>query len=284
MARRNFGRYVLLAGGLGNIYYQLNQVSKLTEGNFKSCTILYTRWARYFLSHTQPLGKEVQLPEKPWLVTEILLLCIALLDVLNYRIFGRTVLTVLDTTNHKYPRPWVDLIYFGYFQHYNYGELQPKISLSDLFPMPPLDEEGSVYDCIHFRFGDYMQAHSTGARLHTNMPRPTVEWFENAVKVIAGKTGSKTLYVVTDNIEGATAFFSDVRFDKYESVVYQASSLKNDLRRLAGGAGLINFNSTLSLMIFEESASIRYGFFSKYLSSKVMSQSARLRAEFSAEV
>ena len=198
-------RYLLLAGGLGNIYYQLNQVNKIVGGNVKCCTILYYNWIRRLLSHTQPLHRAVRISDKPSTMVQSVVLLIALFDILFYRIFRRTVFTVLDTTSYKFDSPMLDLIYFGYFQSRTYGDFDPVVNLTRLFPLPKNKDQDS-FDCVHFRFGDYMLAHQSRSRRITNMPAPDVKWFEDACDRIAGVTGSKVLYVVTDNIEGARKF------------------------------------------------------------------------------
>lgn len=248
-------RYLLLAGGLGNIYYQLNQVNKLVGGNVKSCTILYSSWIRRLLSHTQPLHRAVVISDMPSTMVQSVILLIALFDIFLFRIFGRTVLTVLDTTHYKYDTPVADLIYYGYFQSRTYGDFDPAFGLKSLFSLPKSTDQ-AIFDCIHFRFGDYMLAHQSGSRRVTNMPAPDFAWFEDACDRVACITGSKVLYVVTDNIEGARTFFGGADFQRYSSVRFQSLDLIEDLARLGKCKGLVNYNSTLSLMIFGECESI----------------------------
>lgn len=272
-------RYLLLAGGLGNIYYQLNQVKKLVGGNVKSCTILYAGCIRRLLSHTQPLHRAVVISDRPSMVVQSLILFIAFFDILFFRIFGRTVLTVLDTTHYKYDSPAVDLIYYGYFQSLTYGDFDPEVGLENLLFLPkPIEQD--MFDCIHFRFGDYMLAYQSGSRRVTNMPAPDLAWFEDACERVACVTGSLVLYVVTDNIEGAREFFDGAKFSKYSSVRFQSLDLIEDLARLSQCKGLVNYNSTLSLMIFGERESIEVGCFGKYLETKALSKSGRDRAIF----
>ena len=273
--------YLIAAGGLGNIYYQLNQVARLTDNNFQTVTLLYSRFIRRCLAHSQTMPAGLVIENKASQVVSFIILAIAMADVLLFKAIGKTVFTVLDTTNFKYSCPPVKLIYYGYFQGHEHGQFSKMISLADLLDSSSLNYEPCEhYDCVHFRYGDYMTAHKVGSRVVTNMPRPDLQWYQNALHSLRDRTRSEQLVVVTDNIEGASDFFRAIDSSSYESIRIQSLTIDEDLSTILGCVGLVNFNSTLSLMAFEESRVTKFGIFSEYLGKKAMSAERRKLATF----
>ena len=268
---------IFLIGGLGNVYYQLDYIHKVSGGQYSAFANLYNTTMRKILtSHHQPLPKNLKRSFLSSSIFSVFWLIILFVDLVIYKLNGRCLATTLDTTNYKFNKPFFKIIYFGYFQ--NMGDPQSRAyKLDELLTDGVCNASNtSKYDCIHFRYGDYMTAYdSKDENVTTNMPMPTTIWFSNAVKALYHKTSASQLKIVTDNEKGAHAFFSKVQLRQYTSIEIVSQDFLTDMSVILGATGLINFNSTMSLMGAENSKNLEFSVMSDYLSQKGMTQKLR---------
>ena len=271
---------IFLMGGLGNIYYQLNHMHGSYNEDYDAYLVLYNKPFRSLLSHTQPLSGAFNKKNCKSNIFALLWMLILIFDVILFRIAKLCLFTTLDTSNLKYNTPLIPFIFLGYFQNGSTADKRGYY-LSDIIRNNISNNLEHVdYDCVHFRYGDYMAAYDKENKLNTNMPMPTKDWFETALNTMNLETGVSKLEIVTDNADGAKRFFSNVEFGNYEQVTISSKDFLTDISIMFHATGLINYNSTMSLMAAEEAPKLKTCIMSHYLKTKCMTRKLTEKSSF----
>ena len=267
---------IFITGGIGNVVYQVNQMTAMHAENWSFSELLYSPFLMKTLGHTQTVPS-LKLPySRLNNYISLLYFSMLLLDRIIFKIFGFTLVTRFDSTLIK-SRPLISpLIYYGYFQeNFECVESYYFCGYKDVFNVPPAiyvkaPDISERYVVVQVRGGDYIKAakHSSKS-IATNMPLLDINWYALAITELERSLVGLPIYFVTDDITACSEVMNclKVRFP-HLNLVLRSSGVWEDLELMSNAQGLIIFNSTFGALALTESEKRPLCITTKYMENK----------------